>query len=188
MNTVFYISYAALWAIVVFQTLVMLGLTRSLHQARQAGSIADTSDAGGLEGRQAPAFSAVDIAGAPVSNASFAGSYTALLFVSPDCQTCAVTLEQLEALRLKTDGSVIVICRSGGEACAQLADTYRLTTPVIVDEDLEISRLFRVMAAPTAVIVDAEGRVESYGQPMGPDELEQFMGHRDGDLRLEHVG
>jgi peroxiredoxin len=188
MNTVFYVSYGALWAVVVFQTLVMLGLTRALHVARQSGTLAEPAGGHELEGRQAPAFSTVDISGTPVSNESLAGRYTALLFVSPECQTCAVTLEQLEALQEKTGGGVIVFCRSGDERCAQLAQTYRLSAPVVVDEDLEISRLFRVMAAPTAVLVDAAGRIESYGQPMGPDELAEFMVPDNGDLRLEQVG
>jgi peroxiredoxin len=188
MTTVFYASYAALWALVVFQTLVLLGMTRALHEARQAGSLAELAGGHELEGREAPTFSTVDISGAPVSNESFDGRYTALLFVSPDCQTCAVTLEQLEALREKTSGSVIVFCRSADDRCAQLAQTYHLSVPVVVDEDLEISRLFRVMAAPTAVLVDASGRIASYGQPMGPDELAEFMVPENGDLHLEQIG
>lgn len=34
MPAIFYLSYVALWLVVVFQTLVLIGLTRAIHRPR----------------------------------------------------------------------------------------------------------------------------------------------------------
>jgi peroxiredoxin len=173
MSTAFYIAFAALWVIVIFQTLVLLGLTRALHAIQEASP--PPEDGYGLEGEPAPQFSATTLSGQLVDNQTFAGRFTALLFVSPDCGTCTVTLAELEALKAKTSDSVIVICRSTEDKCSQLADTYGITGPVIVDEGLALSRLLHVAGAPTAVLIDADGTVQAYGQPMSPEELEEVL-------------
>ncbi|MFL5910182.1 MAG: TlpA family protein disulfide reductase [Gaiellaceae bacterium] len=173
MSTAFYIAFGALSVVVIFQTLVVLGLTRALHAIQSASP--PPAEGRALEGQPAPQFSATALSGAIVDNQSFAGRLTALLFVSPDCGTCNVTLSELEALKAKTFDSVIVMCRSTDDKCAQLVDTYRITSPVIVDHGLELSRLFHVAGAPTAVLIDAEGHVQAYGEPMSPDELEDVL-------------
>lgn len=192
MTVAFYASYVALWVLVVLQTVVLLGVTRALHDARQSGALMDDlTDT--LRGKEAPAFSAEALSGEMITGAEYMGRQTALLFVSPDCETCAVTLTELEALRSKTSGSVILMCRSTREKCRQLAATYRLNVPVIVDEKLELSRLFRVAGAPTAVLIGADGRIEAYGMPMSADDLEETMREHawetDGDGTLaDRVG
>jgi peroxiredoxin len=180
----FYVSYAALWILVIFQTLVMLGLTRTIHQV-QTGAVVESGES--LQGKEAPSFSAVDLFGSDVSNESFAGQPTALLFVSPDCEACALTLEELEALESKTDGNVLVFCRSNRGQCEQLAATYGLQVPVIVDEEFAISRLFRVAAAPTAVLIDENGKVESYGEPVRPEDFQELLSRRRQKQTWEEV-
>jgi peroxiredoxin len=171
--TVFYVSYAGLWILVAFQTLVLLGLTRALHAARAAPAAARE----GLRGQPVPSFSATTISGDRVDRDDLAGA--ALLFVSPDCATCSVTLHEVEALQAKVGGRVIVVCRSSVDRCSQLAQTYELSLPVLADDDLALSRLFDVAAAPTAVLIDEDLRVQSYGQPMDPAEFEVLL-HASG--------
>jgi peroxiredoxin len=179
MSTALTISHVALWVLLIFNTMVLLGLTRALHRIEQEGP-REPEDSG-LTGKPAPAFSATALSGETVDNASFEGRTTALLFVSPDCETCAVTLAELDALQARTEGSLIVFCRSTAGKCAQMADTYRLEVPLVVDEDLDYSRLFAVAGAPTAVLIGADGRVERYGQPMSADELHTVVAAGNGD-------
>jgi peroxiredoxin len=173
MSTALAISFALLWALVIFQTLVLLGLTRAVSriQGRAVEEDGESVDPG-LQGEPLPAFSEVGLFGEKIDNEFIAGRVTALLFVSPDCTTCSVTLDELEALMAKTTGNVVVFCRSTERRCRELAATYRLEVPLIVDEDLQLSRRFGVAGTPTAVLVAPDGTVRSYGQPMNGNELQ----------------
>jgi peroxiredoxin len=129
-----------------------------------------------LVGQLAPRFTALDVSGASLDNEILAGRASALLFVTPDCTSCIATLDEVAALRAKVDGNVIVVCRASQEQCAQLRATYGLeNVPVIVDEDLEISELFDVQLAPTAVLVSRSGRILTYGQPMRGEEFAEMV-------------
>ena len=86
-----------------------------------------------------------------------------------------MTLEELNALELKASGTVLIFCRSSQGRCAQLAQTYGLRAPVIVDEGYAFSRLFHVAGAPTALLLGADGTIERYGIPGGGSNLETTM-------------
>ena len=177
MTAAFYISYAVLWVLVIFQSLVLLGLTRTVYRAdagpAPAAPAVGDSD---LVGQLAPEFTARDVAGDVLDNGLLAGRASALLFVTPDCTSCIATLDEVEALRAKVDGNVIVVCRAGPDECARLRETYGLdSVPVIVDDDLEVSNLFDVHVAPTAVLVSANGRIQTYGQPMRGEEFAEMV-------------
>lgn len=175
MTTPFYIAFAVLWVVVGFQTLVLLGLARTVHRLQSAPPALGTEENVGLVGQPAPPFSAVALSGVTIDNESILGNLTALLFVSPDCHSCSVTLLELEALQAKTGDNVVVFCRSTTHKCAQLEDTYRLAAPVVVDEDFAYSRLFHVAGAPTAVLIGPDGVVQKYGEPTGRGDLEEVM-------------
>jgi methylamine dehydrogenase accessory protein MauD len=177
MTAAFYISYAVLWALVIFQSLVLLGLVRTVYRAdAEPATEARVMGDGELVGQLAPQFTARDVAGASVDNGVLAGRPSALLFVTPDCSSCTATLDEIEALRAKVDENVIVVCRAGPDECAQLRATYGLdSVPVLVDADREISNLFDVHVAPTAVLVSASGRIQTYGQPMRGEEFAEMI-------------
>ena len=87
MSDLLVVSYVALWVLVVLQTLILLGLTRAFAETR--GGVAKPPS---LKGRPVPTFSGVDLAGNEVSTSSIAGRAAVLLFVSPTCASCRVTL------------------------------------------------------------------------------------------------
>jgi peroxiredoxin len=178
MSVPFLISYGALWVLVVLQGLVLLGLARTVYRL-QAGGVAlaelPSIDAGPTVGRPAPRFTAEDVFGKPFDSADFAGQTTAVLFVSPDCSTCTVTLEEMDALVSKVHGNVIVVCRSGRKECKRLVTRYGLTQPVVMDEQLEISKLFEIASVPTAILIDASNTIRQYGNPGRDDELEEML-------------
>lgn len=169
MSTPFYITYVALWILVIFQSLILLGLVRMIAQLQQSNN-----SSGMMAGQEAPAFSVVDLAGRSISTKNFAGHLTALLFVSPTCPSCMTTLAELEAVNHKAQGNVIVICRAGRIDCAQFIEQYQLKIPVVADEDEQISRLYHISSVPTAVLINAQNRIQSYGQPLR-ENLEQVI-------------
>src|SRR3712207_3878464 len=128
MSTVtFSISYAALWAIVVFQALVMLGLVRTVYELKSRPVVDDHESEEDLEGAPAPTFRSTDVFGEEIDSADLGDRPAAILFVSADCPTCAATFNQLEGLKMKTDGRIIVVCRSDTDACRRIAEVYGLS-------------------------------------------------------------
>ncbi len=174
MSTPFYISYVALWILVIFQSLVLLGLVRMVYQLQQRGAAGGSSAGDITSGQEAPSFSSVDLSGVPINSTSFAGRLTALLFVSPTCPSCTTTLHELNALRHKAHGNVIVICRAAQDDCMRLAEVHQLNMPVVADEDDQISRLYGIAAVPTAVLINAHNQIQSYGQPVREELAEVF--------------
>jgi peroxiredoxin len=182
MMSVFYISYAGLWLIVIFQGLVLLGVVRLIYRMNShAEPDVPTQEGEGLTGQAIPTFTAIDDSGASFSADSLAGQMSALLFVTPDCTSCMASLAEVDALRGKVNGNLVVVCRAGLQECKHLRQTYNLdAVPVVVDETLEISKLFDVRVTPTAVLVTANGRIQSYGHPM---DVKEFTELRTGLTR-----
>jgi peroxiredoxin len=178
MPVVFWLSYGALWVLVVFQSLVLLGLVRTTHGARSAHAHAGSDS--GKEGadllhERAPSFSALDLSGERFDSGELAGRAWAALFVSPRCRSCTVTLDELESLTWKANGEVVVICRGGARECERLVEAHRLSARVVVDDTFEISRAYKVRGVPTAVLVDERQVVQSYGNPMRDEELVEVV-------------
>lgn len=170
------LSYAALWLLVIFQGLLLLGLVRTVYRLQRSVALGSMSvDGQALRGKTAPEFTATDVFGTSIESQSFAGKLRALLFVSPDCSSCTLTLREMEALEWKAEGSVIVICRASRDECRRLAEMYELRVPVLIDEDLALSELFAISSVPTAVLVGEDNRVQSYGQPVRREELEEMF-------------
>jgi peroxiredoxin len=179
MTVPFYLSYVALWLIVAFQSLILLGLVRA-HAAHRD----DWADLPSLEddltGQLVPDFSAIEIGGTPIDQTAVVGQRTALLFVSPRCRTCATTLDELRALQTKSEGRVIVICRASQEECQELVSMYGFDSPVVVDADGAVSSRFGVNGTPVAVLVAKDGHIETHGSPMRSGELKQLISDGGG--------
>ena len=171
-------SQVALWVLVVLQGLVLLGLTRAVYRLQQSGGGGGDLPARNSErlvGRRAPEFVAVDVLGRPVASSDLWGRLTALLFVSPHCSNCAVTLDELDGLKTKVNGNVVVVCVADTEESRNVAEDYGLSVPVVADPEERITRLYDVAGTPAAVLVGKGGRVLQYGSPSRADDLEEMM-------------
>lgn len=171
-------SHVALWVLVILQGLILLGLTRALYRLQQSGGGGGDlpqSKSERLVGRRAPEFVAVDVFGQPVASSDLWGRLTAMLFVSPLCSNCAVTLDELEGLKTKVNGNVVVICVADTEQSRSVAEDYQLSVPVVADPDEQITKLYDVAGTPTAVLVGKGGRILQYGHPSRADDVEEMM-------------
>ena len=178
MTAILYVSYALLWALVIFQSLVLLGVVRLARRpAAQAASDPGPTSTGALIGELVPSFAAVDVDGNHFDETSLPHTLNALLFVTPDCVTCMASLEELNGLRAKVDGSLTVVCRGAVDDCRRLRELYELDEqiPVVVDAAHGVSDAFEVLGTPTAVLVGGNGRIRTYGHPMDKDELVRLV-------------
>lgn len=176
MSTPLVLSHIALWVLVLLQGFILLGLVRTVHQSGRggAGAAAPASEpraAERLAGELAPRIDAVDIHGSPVNSDDFVGALRAVLFVSPNCPNCMVTLDELDALQTKAPGTVVAVCVADTEECRQMAEDLKVTVGVVADPDGELMKSYDVAMTPTAVLVNRRGRIVQYGHP-GRDELD----------------
>lgn len=179
----FYISYAVLWALAVFEGLVIVGLVRTVASGGAQAS-APRRNGIDLTGSKLPDFAGRNLRGDVFDSRQIAGRPAALLFVSAECSTCAVTLEEFDALNARMDGNVVVFCRSTHTGCSKLAERYRLGSMVIEDTDGVVGDLLRVEITPTAILVGPDGVIASYGHPMSPGELDGQVEALQEDGRL----
>lgn len=171
------LSYIALWAVVVLDSLLLLGIVRIVSQLQRSRAESGTRWGDRPEpGELAPAFRTVDLDGNPVSSDDFAGRLRALLFVSATCESCAPSLDELKALNHKAGHHVTVVCRGTAEECRALVERHGIWPATVVDEGYEISTLFGISKVPSAVLINSQDRIQSYGEPMRRDHMEAMLG------------
>jgi peroxiredoxin len=171
------LSIAALWILVILQGAILLGVVRVVHQLQQGGALASLPPQQGerLASQRVPEFTTVDVFGKPIGSADLTAPLTAVLFVSPKCSNCVVTLEELQLLQAKVDGNVVVVCMAETEECRHVVHDYDLTVPVIADPDQELSKRFDIISPPTAVLVSGGGHILQYGHPGRDENLEGLL-------------
>lgn len=156
--------------LIALGALVAAGLVAAFAVAGRS-SKSSTPDRA-LAGASAPGFAEEDVVtGRPVTSADLRGR-NVLLFFSEGvmCQAC---FEQIQALQaragdLSRRGLVLVnITTDPPSVLRQAAAAYGITTPLVSDEDRDMSRAYDVLgqgmhpdtAGHTFVLVDSSGRV-----------------------------
>jgi len=169
LTTAIFLSTVALWSLALFHSFLLIGIVRTLYPRSEPLGHGSTKRLG--TGSEVPSFEAVDLDGESLSNMDLVAPTTAILFVSPRCPSCTVTLYELEALDVKTQGNVVVICRGNlGETMA-LARDFKVRARWVADADDKLRRAFGVTTTPTAVLVDGQNRIRSYGEPLRAEDL-----------------
>jgi thiol-disulfide isomerase/thioredoxin len=111
-------------------------------------------------GEPAPELRLPDLAGNDVSLDDFRGEETLVLFWSPECGFCQEMLPDLKRLESNPpEGAPRLLVVSDGTVEDNEAMGFNST--VVLDHDYAISDAFGVDGTPSAVLVDAEGRVAS---------------------------
>jgi peroxiredoxin len=112
-------------------------------------------------GERAPHLQLPDLAGETISLADFRGSPTLVLFWNPSCGFCERMLEDLRAWESGSrSGTVKLLVVSTGTPEANRA--LGLRSPVVLDSGFQAGNAFGASGTPSAVLVDAEGRIASH--------------------------
>ena len=152
---------------------------RALVEGVIAGSYVPSAPRQGLPmGSPAPALRLPDVAGTTRDLGEFRGSKTLLLFWSPDCGFCQQMLPELKAWEgtRPADAPRLLLVSTGS---AEANRAQGLTSPLLLDADFSTSAGFGVNGTPSAVLVDAEGRIASQvGE--GQDDVWDLLGGRPG--------
>jgi len=128
-------------------------------------------------GQQAPSLSLPDLDGDTLDLDAFRGRPLVMLFWNPGCGFCAAMLEDLRAWDADPPpGSPRLLVVSQGTREANRA--LGLRSPVVVEEGALRSHMaFGVRATPSAILLDADGRIAT-GMARGVRAVTGLMGIR----------
>ncbi len=165
MSTLFWVSFGALWAIVVLQAGVLLEVVRRLAAEPATAPAPTTADAL-APGALAPDFTAHLVEnGKRFDSVSLRGRRVLLAFVSPGCQACEDTFALTQETAARLDARLVVVCGGERPACRDLLTRHVPNEASLWDADGSIAKRFGVAGTPLAVVLDEQGRVVKYGRP-----------------------
>jgi peroxiredoxin len=111
-------------------------------------------------GEPAPELSLEDLQGNTVSLEDFRGKETLVLFWNTGCGFCQQMLpeiKQWEGNRPEGAPKLLFVSAGSEEANKEMG----LASPVLLDQNFAVGRAFGASGTPSAVLVDAEGRIAS---------------------------
>jgi peroxiredoxin len=113
-------------------------------------------------GKPAPKFSLPDIEGKMINAADLLGRDTLMIFWDPRCPYCQGMSEDIinwEANPPNGAPELMFVCSGEEDACK--VDSERFKSPFLYDRKLESGLLFGTNLTPSAVLIDAEGKIAS---------------------------
>jgi hypothetical protein len=170
-------TYVALWVLVVLQGLLILALIRELAQLRLSFDRQDLTGANHLSrGSRAPDFSGVDAHSGELVHLRnmLYGRGGIVLFLSPLCSICGMLAESLQKHGGEALPPLLAVCSGGERACSGLTKRIGRQFKFLAQEVDEAVVPYGISGFPTAVFIDPELRVVSYGTPNDADDLKRL--------------
>ena len=109
-------------------------------------------------GDDAPSISLPDLDGKTVSLSDFRGSDTLVVFWNPGCGFCQRMTEDLRAFEAETSasGPRLLLVSTGDVDANREAG---LSAPILIDEGFATGRAYGASGTPSAILVDANGKI-----------------------------
>ena len=164
MSTPFYVSYVALWLLLLAMGVLVLLLYR--HFGLMALGTLEGGQRDGLPvGAVAPPISGVTAAGEEATWEPRREQPQLLLFAAPDCEGCAKVLPAVNRLAATNGRGVGVTALVPGrpEEAARLAAKFAPRFPCLAEDGRGAFERYRVRVSPFAFVVGGDGRVLAKG-------------------------
>jgi hypothetical protein len=175
-------AFLVLWAIVLFQGLVILGLVRALRDLQSA------IEGGRLPlrlpvGAQSPHLTGTDLrTGAEIDSFDLTGRELVVLFLSSGCPSCRRLADGTRQVPVEPGQARIAVCQGGEREASPFVDLLASDIAVLADSDGAVFSSFSISSAPTAVVVDQLGRVSASGGPRHSGELAALISAAHGPV------
>ncbi|RME82433.1 MAG: thiol-disulfide oxidoreductase [Caldilineae bacterium] len=117
-----------------------------------------------MAGHPAPDFTLPTLDGQSLRLSDLRGQAVVLNFWASWCGPCRAEMPELEqAFRDRAGGGLVVLGVNQGEQPAIAADfvqRFGLTFPIVLDQELQVSRLYRTNSLPTTFFIDRNGVIK----------------------------
>jgi len=193
MSVLWFASILLLWLVVVFMGLVLLGTLRSLSLVRwrlqqlEATTPSRLGRRGLKRGAKAPDFVLPNVEGGELALRSFAGRRLLLVFTQSGCGPCKRIVPELNRLHDKGDVAVLVVNHGHQERTERWAFEVGARFPVLVQEDLSVSRRYEVFATPFGFLVNESGIIASKGIIGEPEHLHFLLTKVSAEAESAHA-
>lgn len=175
MTAIFYLSYGALWVLLLVQGLLLLMLYRHFGLVT-LGTEEGVKRDGLAVGEFAPAFQGIDTGGEHREWDRHPHHPTLLLFVTPDCAPCAQVMPAVGALRRHNPGLEIAAVVPGRiDALARFVDKYHPSFACFADNGRQVFDRYRVRVTPFAFVIGVDGRIRAKGLCSDPSRLRALL-------------
>jgi peroxiredoxin len=139
-----------------------------------------------------PDFEARTIAGTMVRSADFQGRDVVLLLVTAECAPCVSVLAAMERVKASQyePPNFVIVVEGAPEVAARVAGRYKISEPIIADEDGLIRSGLGVTRTPYGFSIDGAGVVRMKGVLSHGDQLEALLSRRGrsvGTLSWESI-
>ena len=129
---------------------------------------------------EAPDFTLRDLAGRPRRLAEFRGQVVLINFWATWCLPCRAEMPAMERLyqEMKSDGFTILAVNFAETAqqVEPFVKEHRLTFPILLDQEGQVSRLYRAFSLPTTYVLDRHGAI--VGRAIGAREWDSAEARR----------
>lgn len=180
MNEVLVVSNALLWCIVIVLALVVFALARQvgvLHErVAPAGALQPTS--GPKVGEMTKTLSLATLGGMPVTvgGPKPSGHNTLVMFISPTCPVCKSLVPTAQSL-VRAEKNLELVFASDGDKIEQhqayVKDLALDDYPYVLSQELGMN--FEVSKLPFAVLIGADGTLQSKGLVNTREHLESLI-------------
>jgi methylamine dehydrogenase accessory protein MauD len=177
-------NIAILLALAVVGGVVAVLLMRRTYQSLEAGYQGLKQHMRTLPrdlpiGMRAPDFELPDVQGNPVALQALCarGRPVVLIFVGPNCGSCVKMFPDLARWDAAlADDVTFAVISNGGLDHERIAEHLRPLGDVmaLVQRGQEIANVYRVLATPTAIVIDPQGKIASPAAG-GPNEIEALI-------------
>jgi thiol-disulfide isomerase/thioredoxin len=164
MSTLFYVSYIALWVLLLTMGVLVLLLYRHFGMM-SLGTLEGVQRDGLPIGSLAPPISGITAAGQDIRWEPKRGQPQLLLFAAPDCEPCATVLPYVEQLARAVNGrlGIAAVVPGPRDEVARFVERYRPTFPCLAEDGSGAFTRYRVRVTPFGFVVGADGRVLAKG-------------------------
>lgn len=169
-TSLFWISYAAAWVLLLALSGGLLILFRFSVRAYRAQAPSEVGDVGAMHGppldARPPLLELEDIGGDPVSIGTPAGGAQLIVFAKSTCPRCRVAIDVLRTIaaehsRLETT----IVCGGDRTAIENCAALVRAPMRAVADPRGEGASKWRVSKLPLGIVLDSTGSVRARGDP-----------------------
>lgn len=177
MSAIFYVSYVALWILLLVQGVLLLLVYRHFGLAA-LGTVEGVQRDGLPVGELAPTFSGVSMQGDTINWEPASGRTHFLAFVSAECTPCARILPAIHQVAKVANRLAMTLVVTGPQENMQhLVEKFHppLSITYLADDGNGTPDRYRVRVTPFAFVVGEDGRILAKGLCDSPMRLQQLL-------------